>query len=160
MESKKQIDRLFNKASSLWDNRDHKKAFELFLEAAENGCPSSQLNIGYFYNEGIHVQKDFQKALHWYKKAYHQGEGSAANNIAIHYRRLKKYQKALWWFHKAVKMLDHDAYYEIAVMYEKGLGVKINTKKAKQYYNKAIRAYFVTENTVEKSYNLLNELNK
>lgn len=75
----------------------------------------------------------------WYKKAAKQGDGSAATNVALHYKEHQKYSKALWWFHKAVNLLDHDAYYEIAQLYEYGYGVQKNISSALKFYRKAVK---------------------
>ena len=151
MESSQIYEKMFIEASEAWENHDYKKAFELFLESAKGGESSSQLNIGYFYDEGICVPKNMKKAIYWYKKASMQNNGGATTNIAIHYRTIKEYRKALWWFHKAVKQLDHDAYFDIGCLYENGLGVKKNIKKALHYYKEAVNAEHITEDTVIKA---------
>ena len=109
------------------------------------------MNIGLFYDEGIYVARNTNQAISWYKKAYKQGSGGAANNIAIHFKDIKEYRKALWWFHRATKLLDHDAYFDIGYFYEKGFGVRKNVKKALSFYKKAIEAEYITEHTVEKA---------
>ena len=152
-------DRLFKSASKAWDRGDTSTAFNLFQKAAESGDSSSQLNIGYFFDEGIYVQRDISKALYWYKKAFHKGSGGgAANNIAITYKAKHEYRKALWWFHRATNLLNHDAFYEIAQFYEKGLGVKHNKKKALYYYRKAQNSEYVTLHTEEISECAANKL--
>ena len=142
---------LFDNASDALEKQNYKKAFELFLKAAENGDSFAQNNLGYFWDEGIYVKKNVQKALFWYKKAVKQGDGSAATNIALNYKEQQKYSKALWWFHKAANLLDHDAYYEIAQLYEHGYGVKKNTSNALKFYRKAVSAKHITEDFIEKS---------
>lgn len=142
---------VFLEASKAWEENNLKKAYKLFHKIADLGDSGGQLNLGYFYDEGLHVEQNKSKAIYWYKKAYSQNEGSAANNIAIHYKSIKEYKKALWWFHKAVKLLDHDAYFDIAQLYENGHGVKRNISKAIWFYSKAVQAKHITEDTIEKA---------
>ncbi len=140
---------LFTEAFEAWENHELQKAFELFLQMAGDGDSSAQLNLGYFYDEGIYVPVDKNRAIAWYKKAYHQGDGCAATNIAIYYRTIRAYKKALWWFHQAVRLLDHDAFFDLGQLYEKGHGVKKNIPKAIWYYHQAVTADNITEDTVE-----------
>ncbi|RIA94119.1 hypothetical protein C1645_818504 [Glomus cerebriforme] len=39
------------------------------LIAAENGNKIAQYNLGDFYRNGIGIEKDIKKAIHWYQKA-------------------------------------------------------------------------------------------
>jgi len=72
-------DQHFKDACSAWDQGDLARAFELFSQAAEHGDASCQLNLGYFYDCGLHVERDQTMARHWYHMAYRQGKASAAS---------------------------------------------------------------------------------
>ncbi len=50
----------------------NEKAFELYKELAETGSPHAQYYMGKFYMYGRMVDKDLQKAAHWFKKAANQ----------------------------------------------------------------------------------------
>ena len=76
----------FNEANAVWDAGDLERALLLFRDGAICGDSSCQVNLGYFYDEGLAVDADKDVALHWYRQAYQQGEGPAANNIAIIWR--------------------------------------------------------------------------
>lgn len=91
-------DQLFKDASSAWDSGDLGRAFELFSQAAEAGDASCQLNLGYFYDCGLHVPRDERLARRWYLQAYRQGEASAASNIATLYRDAHDYGRMIWWW--------------------------------------------------------------
>jgi len=58
----KKNDKLFVEANAAWDKGDLRRAFELFLQAAKLGDRSSQLDLGYFFDCGLHVKKDKKKA--------------------------------------------------------------------------------------------------
>src|ERR1700722_16725425 len=88
--------RPFLKANEAWEKGDLGRAFGRFSLAAIRGDPPSQLNLGYFFDRGIHVKKDKAKAMYWYYQAYRSGDASGANNIATLYREERKYSKMLW----------------------------------------------------------------
>jgi len=72
---------LFEEASEAWDRGEVEIAHKLFQQGANGGDETCQLNLGYFYNEGIVGEKNKKKAVHWYRKAYQAGCSSAASNI-------------------------------------------------------------------------------
>ena len=152
MKTKKNFDAdLFDRASAAWDDGENELAFRLFQESAMAGDSSSQLNLGYFYDEGISTRKNKKRALYWYKLAYRNGSAEAASNIAILNKEQKQNQKALWWFRKSIKMGNGDAYLDVAKCYERGIGTSKNTIKAINNYQKAISSNNVTEHTIEQA---------
>jgi Sel1 repeat len=55
-----------------WTSSDFSRAFEVAKPRAEAGEPWAQLRLGIFYENGWGVDKDVEKAEHWYKKAASQ----------------------------------------------------------------------------------------
>jgi TPR repeat protein len=153
-------DRLFRTANAAWDRGDLKRAFGLFLQAAKAGDPSSQLDLGYFFDTGLYVERDKQKALHWYHKAYCQGDAGAANNIATVHRESGELGKMVWWFRRAAALGDDDAFFELGRCYEKGLGVAKNVAKARRLYGRVLASRNVVDNTREQAVNRLTNLEK
>ena len=84
------------------------------LSAAKLGDTVAMVNLGYFYDVGIGVQKSRSWAMNWYKKADRRGYASAANNIGTIYRWEGNAKRALYWFGKAVARGDASANFEIA----------------------------------------------
>lgn len=144
---------LFEEASEAWDRGEVAIAQKLFQQGAKDGDESCQLNLGFFYDEGIAGEKDKKKAVTWYRKAYKAGCSSAASNIGTVYRDAKEYKRALWWFRRGLAMGDCDALLEIGKLYEKGHGTKKNPEKARSYYTKilAVAEGLVTEDTREQA---------
>ncbi len=64
---------LFEQASKEWDAGNLKSAFDLFQRSASQGDASSQNNLGYFYDEGIGVSSDKERAIFWFTKAAQNG---------------------------------------------------------------------------------------
>jgi len=153
-------DKLFVKADAAWDRGDLQQAFQLFLQAAELGDSSSQLDVGYFYDRGLHVKKDKKQAIHWYYQAYRQGVACAANNIATVHREWGHVEKMLWWFRRAVAMGEQDALFELGKYYETAVGRANNPKKAKDCYRRILRSKHVTQLTREGAMRRLARLEK
>jgi TPR repeat protein len=49
------------------------KAFELYKIAAEKEHSIAQYNLGYFYENGLSIEKDLVQAILWYNKAAESG---------------------------------------------------------------------------------------
>lgn len=68
---------LHQQATEAWLNGDHKQAFHLGLQAAEQGNPASQKFVGDLYGNGWGVSKDSEEALRWYWASVEQGYADA-----------------------------------------------------------------------------------
>ena len=156
----KENEKLFKKANGAWDKGDLRQAFELFLRAAESGHAASQLDLGYFFDCGLHIKKNKKKALYWYYKAYLQNDAGAASNIAILHREWNEPTKMIWWFKKSAAMGDQDALLEIGKCYEAGSGVSRNLEKAKRLYRRVLMSKHVIEFSREEAKIRLIELQK
>lgn len=137
-------DHHFKDACSAWDSGDLAKAFGLFSRAAESGDSSCQLNLGYFYDCGLHVARDQGLARYWYHRAYRQGEASAASNIAMIHRDSHEYSRMIWWWRAAARMGDADALLELGRCYESGCGVPRNRDRAMGCYAQLLASSHVT----------------
>ena len=138
-------DLLFKSANEAWDSGDLEQAFALFTQAAKSGDAGSQVDLGYFYDNGLFVRKNREKALKWYHKAYRQGHASGANNIATVYRDLRKTRKMLWWFRRAASMGDTDVLLDLGRRYEAGDGVPKALAKARLLYRRALASKYATK---------------
>ncbi len=151
-------DRLFTEANVAWDKGDLEKAFALFARAAEMGDVSSQIDLGYFYDNGLFVKKDQSRAIKWYYKAYRQGDAGAANNIATVYRDLGETKKMLWWFRRAAELGDLDVLLELGRRYEAADGVPRNLSKAVDSYRRVVASRHATEDDKVKAESRLSAL--
>jgi TPR repeat protein len=137
-------DRLFVDANDAWDKGDLKRAFTLFMRAARLGDRASQVDLGYFFDNGLYKKKDKKKAITWYRRAYLQGDAGAANNIGTVHRDLGNTRKMLWWFRRAAAMGDPDVLLDLAKRYESGIEVPRNLAKAKVFYRRIMRSRYAT----------------
>ena len=122
--------------------------FEETLALAKQGDARAQFRIGFFYRNGIGCTKDDVKAVEWYEKAALQGNGCAMVSLGSMYeigdsdslkkdsgRALKYYQDA---FEKLMSASD-DVFVQnsLGIMYQHGLGVVKDEKKAFIWYEKS-----------------------
>jgi hypothetical protein len=108
---------LFVRADEQWVRGKLRSAFRLFLAAAKLGDAGARVNIGYFYDVGLGVQRNRQTALNWYRKAYRAGMSVAATNIGIVYRDEGKPERAVDWFRRAIALGDPEPNLELAKIY-------------------------------------------
>ncbi len=111
------LGRLFERADKQWSAGKLKSAFRLFLAAAKGGDFACQVNLGTFYCDGIGVRPNRKLALYWYRRAYRQGYGPAAQCIGILFRDEGKPRRAIAWLERAAKLGDGDANLDIAKIY-------------------------------------------
>lgn len=134
--------------------RDYDKAYYWLNEAASQYYPPAQYFLGTLYDEGIGLEKNEQKAIDWYERASNPAPKARFRKIKVFekewsahakYRlgmicfRKGNYEKALDWFHSAAKQSNDSAMFQLGLMYEEGIGIKINNKKAAFYYSKAAK---------------------
>lgn len=111
---------------------------------AEQGNASAQYNMGVIYDEGYGVERDYGKALDWYRKAAEQGFAKAEHNLGILYQEGHGTEadpaEAARWFQRAAEDGEPAAQNNLAVMYVRGQGVPQDLGKAAQWAARAAKA--------------------
>lgn len=90
-----------------------------WLESAtkDNYNLASTLLFNVYYN-GIHVDKDIDKALSWLEKAASSGDLEAQKKIADVYNFDLEYkEKAIYWYEQAAKQGDNISQYNLGLYY-------------------------------------------
>jgi len=111
-----------------------KKAVKAYQKAADLGDGIALTNLGDLYYFGEHVKQDYAKALGYYLKAekiYHYNY----DKIAEVYYQLRDYPNLLAYLKKDYDKSYSGIYY--GIIYEHGMGVTLNIKKAITYYEQA-----------------------
>lgn|SRR6267142_2275703 len=152
---KSKVSDLFTRASRQWASGELKSAFRLFISAAKAGDRGAQVNVGFFYDGGIGVQKNRSKALSWYKRAYRRGDAVAANNIGTIWRDEKNSKRALYWFQQAASLGNDGSNLEIAKHY---LQIERDPDKARAYLRKVCASDCVSEMEYREAKRLLRKL--
>lgn len=93
--------------------KDYKKCFEGYLKIAEETSYFlAECQVGFFYLDGLGVEKDLEKAFYWtYRGAIHGDRDAMCNLADIFYIEglfvNKDMEKAIYWYKKAAEC-DHD----------------------------------------------------
>ena len=137
----KRANAVYNQAVLAVRSQENAEAIKLLTKAGELGHLDAQNDLGLFYQSGMMVPKDYQRAMQWYKKAASKNHIPAIFNIGILYHKglgvPQNYKRARIWFLRAAKLNDADAQYNLGVMHHQGLGVKVNLKEAYIWFSLA-----------------------
>jgi TPR repeat protein len=64
---------------------DYSEAARWYRQAAEQGQPEAEYNLGVLYTQGLGVSQDYRQAAHWYRLAAERGQSDAQLNLAALY---------------------------------------------------------------------------
>ena len=111
-----------------------KKAIKAYEKAAQLGDGMAMVNLGDLYFFGQHIKQNYAKALHFYlqaeaKRYYHY------DKIAEIYYQDRDYENLLNYLKKDYESTYSGIYY--GILYEHGMGVEVDLKKALKYYEQA-----------------------
>lgn len=108
--------------------------------------------IGLCYFYGSNVEKDYEKALHWYMLAAEEGDAAAERNIGNCYNGFyglkTDYKRAAYWYERAANHGHATAQKLLAEMYFSGKGVEQDEEKGWFWTEKAIATAFETKNHI------------
>lgn len=128
-------------ADIYYQKKNYKKAWKWYLKAAEEEDSIGQYYVGYFYQEGLHVQKNTHLAVKYYEKAVNQGLPQAIMAIADCYNNgigyKKDVQKALEYYKRLADEGYADAQYRLGVYFQNGEGGQKDVMQAVDWYQKA-----------------------
>lgn len=79
--SQQDIDTLFKKAESLFDEDKPQEAYNILKKLAEQGDAKSQNSLGNGYQHGFWGEIDLKKAKYWYQKAADQNYAGGIHNL-------------------------------------------------------------------------------
>jgi len=116
-----------NEGVAALDRGDYGTAYLEFKPLAEQGDAIAQLNLGFMYEKGWGVPKNYREAAHWYRKAALQGDAMAQFNLGFMYEKgwgvPKNYREAFRWYRKAADTGHAKAQGNLGVMYASARGV-------------------------------------
>lgn len=100
----------------------YEKCFAGHLALAEGGYPLAECQVGYFYLEGLGVEKDLSQAFSWTKRAAEHGDRDAQFNLAGFFEEGTgtnvDLEQAKYWYWQAARQ-NHD----LALEKCQGLGI-------------------------------------
>jgi len=96
------------------------QAFWRLKQTAETGQAKAQYNLGLMYANGVGVEQDVERALHWYHKAANQGYSPAQYILAGKYANgqglNRDLKQALTWYLKASERGNSRALFKLGQM--------------------------------------------
>ena len=118
-----------------------------FLEykaKAEQGDAEAQFNLGFCYDDGRGVRKDYGEAVKWYRKAAEQSNDKAQYNLGCCYANgqgvWKDYGDAVKWYRQAAEQCHAEAQYNLGCGYANGQGVARDKVEAYAWFSMAAKA--------------------
>lgn len=120
------------------------KAMKWYKKAAEQGHVTAQFYLGLIYERGIgadRLERKPEEAEKWIRKAAEQGVGFAkcwmgyycmGNGVTIP----KNEEEAVQWYLQAAADGSKEACFRLGLLYEHGIGVEADSKKALEWYRK------------------------
>lgn len=122
----KELDECNELIQEYFETKQYVECFQGHLRLAEQGYPLAECQVGYFYYDGLGVEKDMQKAFYWTERAALHGDRDAQCNLAdLFYLEgvavEKNFSKAKEWFIKAA-LQNND--YAIKRCNELGIEIK------------------------------------
>lgn len=106
-----ELDRCNELIDKYWESKEYDKCFAGHLPLAEQGYPLAECQIGYFYLEGLGVEKDLEKAFYWSRRAAEHGDRDGQYNLGCFYEEgtgtERDMEQAARWYREAARQ-DHD----------------------------------------------------
>jgi uncharacterized protein len=117
--------------------KDENRAFVLNAQAAHGGHSDAVLAMGWFYLNGVGVERDVDKARTWYRKSARRGEKKAMFSLGQIAYDERDYSDALIWFRRASKAGHTRSLYWLGKLHWRGHGVKQDKKQAMTCFHRA-----------------------
>src|SRR6185369_676436 len=134
-------DKIFEQGIAEHKAKNIEGAVKLFRQAAEMGNSRAQVQMGYQYEFGQGVPKDYAQAFQWYAKAAAQGNSVGQKNLGqMHELGVgtpENWAEAVKWYQKSADQGDAVGQFALGRMYEFGMGVPQDRAKAISLFAKA-----------------------
>lgn len=110
-----------------FNTQQYGKCFEGHLELAKQGYPLAECQVGYFYYDGLGVEKNLSKALWWTRRAADHGDRDGQCNLAWFCEdgigTEQDTEQAAFWYRKAA-LQNHD----LAIEKCRELGISLDDR--------------------------------
>ena len=112
-------------------------------KGAEAGDPKCEATLGYLYQFGIVVKRDFDVAAKWYEKAMAHGHGASAIMLADRYETgsggvPRDGARAFQLNRRAAELGEAEGEYRLGLAYATGDQVPQDWQQAREWYEKAM----------------------
>lgn len=91
--------------SQYWEAGEYGRIFSGLLPLAEQGYPLAECQVGYFYAQGLGVERDLDRALLWTRRAAEHGDRDGQFNLGCFYEEgtvlARDMEQAALWYQRA-----------------------------------------------------------
>ena len=134
-----------NLSNILWEEMDSDESksdvIALYKESIKNGSTASMYNLGYYFDNGYKVNRDYMVAYDYYRMAAEQNYTDAQAELGWMYEKgngvSQDYYKSAYWYDLAAKNNHVVAIANLGTLYMNGNGVECNKEKGFSLYMKA-----------------------
>lgn len=93
--------------SQYWEAGEYGRIFSGLLLLAEQGYPLAECQVGYFYAQGLGVERDLDRALLWTRRAAEHGDRDGQFNLGCFYEEgtalARSMEQAALWYQRAAR---------------------------------------------------------
>lgn len=107
------------------------------MRQAEAGDTNAQFRVATAYDSGQGAPRDGKEAMRWYLKAAENGHAEAQNSVGSGLQAAKRFKEALPWYERASAQRHALATNNLAYLYDLGLGVSQDRRRAFELYSRA-----------------------
>ncbi len=128
-------------------NKEPNKAFNYISDALtfannegqKHFIPYVNMLLGQYYLEGIGVEVNVNKATKLLATALSNNMAEAGWILGEFYKKNSAHKQAFFYTKRAANLMHIQSQFSVAKMYHEGLGVKMSTKSALEWYEKAAK---------------------
>ena len=135
------MQRKFKRGQMAYFFGQYQEARVQWLPLAKMGFADAQANLGWLYQAGLGVERDYKIAREWYEKADKQSHPVAQNNLGTLYEKGwgvdKDERKAFGYFESAAKAGYRYGQYNLGVAYQEGKGIAKSSTEALLWLRRA-----------------------
>lgn len=110
-------------------------------DAALAGIGNAQNELGWRYESGDCVDRDYKQSANWYRQAAEQGHVNAQKVLGFMYAGgvgvKQDTPESLFWFRKASEQGHPEAQVGLGVAYFRGIGVEKDPRQAAEWFQKS-----------------------
>ncbi len=112
-----------------------------YFRLAVRGDAVAQCNLGFSFESGKGVKRNYEEAFRWYRKSAEQGNTDGQHHLGRCYEKgmgtkINK-EEAVKWYRKSAERGNAAGQYYLGVCYERGKGVDINREEAFKWYRRS-----------------------
>ena len=128
-------------AARAYSAKNYDMARKLWEELAMAGDAEAMNNLGILYDQGLGVDPDTGRAVHWFAESANAGNPAGMSNYGRMLERGRGVpanpEEAARWFDAAARKGQPEAQYNLGYLYEHGRGVAKDDASAAAWYSRA-----------------------